>query len=163
MYKILAVTTAAMIIGAATFSSSLAQSDSEWMPRMGMMGGKCPMMGMMGHGHMARGMMQGRRGMDPSRMGAMVEGRLAYLKAELNITKAQEPAWEEYHDAAINRVSIMQGMRQSMMESMHSGTAIERMETRINSMEAMLEAVKAVKPSVENLYANLSDSKESCR
>ena len=64
-------------------------------------------------------------------MGAMTQGRLAFLKAELKITQAQEPAWMEYSDAAKDRVSIMQGMRQGMMESMQNGTAVERMEARI--------------------------------
>ena len=125
-----------------------------------MMGGNCPTMGMMGHGHMRQGMMQGEMGMRHSRMGAMVEGRLAYLKAELKITEEQEAVWQEYADAAKNRVEVMQGMRQGMMESMHSGSAIERMETRINGMEAMLETMKAVKPSVENLYSALTDEQK---
>ena len=125
-----------------------------------MMGGNCPTMGMMGHGHMRQGMMQGEMGMRHSRMGAMVEGRLAYLKAELKITEEQGAGGQEYADAAKNRVDVMRGMRQSMMETMHSGSAIERMETRISGMEAMLETMKAVKPSVENLYSALTDEQK---
>ena len=160
MYKIFSATIAASAIGVAMVSPSFSQATSDQMPQMGMMGGNCPMMGMMGQGHMRQRMMQGGMGMRHSRMGAMVEGRLAYLKAELKITEEQELVWQEYSDAAKDRVGIMQGMRQGMLDSMHSGSAIARMETRINGMEAMLEAMKAVKPSVEKLYSALTDDQK---
>jgi len=129
-----------------------------------MMGGGCPMMGMMGRGMMNRGQMgRGMMGGGMRRrggMGAMTEGRLAFLKAELKITETQEPAWKEYSDAAKDRVSIMQGMRQGMMESMQNGTAVERMEARINGMEAMLESMKAVKPAADKLYGALTEEQK---
>lgn len=127
---------------------------------MGMMGQGMMDGGMRGRGMMGQGMMRGKGMMRGSRMGAMTAGRLAYLKAELSITDAQEPVWKEYSDAAKERVSIMQGMRQSMMKSMQSGTAIERMEARISGMEAMLDAMKAVKPAADKLYATLADEQK---
>jgi hypothetical protein len=53
-------------------------------------------------------MMGGRQ----ARMGAMADGRLAYLKGELNITEAQSEAWNGYADAVKARVDVMQDMRQ---------------------------------------------------
>jgi hypothetical protein len=96
-----------------------------------------------------------------ARMRAMVAGRLAYLKDELDITEAQSQAWKAYADAVSSRVEAMQGMRQNMMRTMQQGSAVERMDTRIKSMEAMLEAMKTVKPATEKLYAVLADEQKN--
>jgi hypothetical protein len=135
---------------------------------MGMMGGGCPMigmMGMMGPGMAGPGMWgQGEWGpgmMGPgSRMGTVVDARLAYLKGELAITEAQTEAWNAYAEAATTRVDVMQGMRESMFSVMQEGSATERMDARIGGMEAMLEAMKALKPATENLYAALTDEQK---
>jgi hypothetical protein len=127
----------------------------------GMMGGGCAMIGMMGQGMtgpgmMGQGMMTGRQ----ARMGAMVDGRLAYLKGELNITDAQSEAWNGYANAVKGRVDVMQGMRQAMMDAMEKGNATGRMDARIKSMEAMVESMKATKPATETLYAVLTDEQK---
>jgi len=135
-------------LSAATLSPSIAQNNDQAGPMMGMMGGGCPMMGMMGHGMMDQGMMWGRQ----AGMGAMIDGRLAYLKDELKISDAQIEAWNGYTEAVKGRVSVMQGLRESMMNAMQKGSAVERMDIRINGMEAMLEAMKAIKPATVKLY-----------
>ena len=89
-------------------------------------------------------------------MGAMAEGRLAYLKSELQITSAQEAAWQGYADAVKARVATMQGMREGMMETMQSGNAVKRMDARISGMEAMLGAMKAIRPATEKIYGALT-------
>ena len=118
--------------------------------------------GMMGHGMMGRGMMdQGMMGqgmMGPMGMmnGPVLEGRLAYMKAELAITDAQSTAWNNYASAVKARASNMQSMHDSMMQAMQSGTAMARMDAHIKAMEAMTEALKALKPATEALYAVLT-------
>jgi len=132
---------------------------------MRMMGGDCPMMGMMGRHMMRSGAADDDDGDDDMmphrpRMRAMVDGRLAYLKSALEITDAQTAAWDAYAKAVEERVGTMQSMREGMMQSMHGGTAIERMDVRIAGMEAMLESLKAMKPATEALYASLSDEQK---
>jgi hypothetical protein len=133
---------------------------------MGMMGGGCPMIGMMGQGMMGGSSMWGQGNWGSGMMGtqprvdAVVEGRLAYLKGELEITDEQTEAWNGYAEATVDRIDLMQGMRQGMFEAMQSGTAIERMDARIAGMEAMLEAMKALKPATESLYAVLTDEQK---
>lgn len=150
---------------AATASPSFAQRMGGPGP-MGMMGGGCAMMGMMGPGMMGGGpwgqgfMGQGPGGMMQPRMDAMIDGRLAYLKGELGITDAQAEAWAGYADAVRARVGLMQGMRQSMFDAMQTGTALERMDVRIANMEAMLQAMKDLKPATEKLYAALTDEQK---
>lgn len=43
-----------------------------------------------------------------------------------------------------------------MMDAMDKGGAIERMDIRTKSMEAMVGSMKAVKPATEKLYAALT-------
>lgn len=153
---------ASMIMGVIIVTaSSVAQGQEEQsagrgMGMMGMMGGGCATMGMMGHAGWGRGMMMGRQ----RNMGAMAEGRLAYLKGELNITADQTAAWDAYASAVKARVDSMKGMHQSMMSAMGEGTAIERMDARISGMEAMLAAMKELKPATEALYSALTDDQK---
>ena len=133
---------------------------------MGMMGGGCPSIGMMEHSRMGQGSwgdggwFRGMMGRQP-KMGAMVEGRLAYLKGELNITAEQQPAWDAYAAAVAGRVELMQGMHEGMAKTMQTGTATERMDARISGMEAMLESMKAMKPATDGLYAVLKDEQKA--
>lgn len=149
----------ALALVAASLSPSHAQGPNGM---MGMMGGGCPTVGMMGHGWMGPGgwgdrggWFRGMMGRQP-RMGALVEGRLAYLKGELNITEEQKPAWDAYVSAITGRVETMQSLHQGMVATMQKGSATERMDARIAAMEAMLESMKALKPATEGLYAVLT-------
>jgi len=111
----------------------------------GMMGG-CPMMGGM------QGLMMGS--------GPMMEGGLAYQKAELGITEDQTAAWDDYAAAFKARGTAMQGMHAGMMQAMQTGSAMARMDAHIKSMEAMVESLKALKPPTEALYAVLTDEQK---
>src|SRR6476659_5033803 len=71
------------------------------MPMAGMPGGSAgniPMMGMMQ-------MMMGQNG-----MAGHVEGRIAFLKAELKITDAQQPLWNSVAEAIRSNTKDMAGM-----------------------------------------------------
>ncbi|ODT16302.1 MAG: hypothetical protein ABS35_28855 [Kaistia sp. SCN 65-12] len=165
MKKSFATVALALAMSVIAVDLSFAQSQAGRM--MGMAGGGCPMMGMMGQGMMGQGMMgqgpmgqgpmgQGRMAGNQEMMGAIAENRLTHLKGELKITDAQADVWKAYADAIKARADVMQGMRTSMMDAMDKGGAIERMDIRIKSMEAMVESMKAVKPATEKLYAALT-------
>jgi hypothetical protein len=138
--------------------SGIAQDDSAGPGRqhgMGMMGPGMMgwgMQGMMGQGMMGPGMMMG--------YGPMMEGRLAYIKAELGITDAQTEAWNGYVSAVKARATTMQGMHTTMMQTMQSGSAVERMEAHTQAMQSMVESMKALKPATETLYKILSDEQK---
>lgn len=119
----------------------------------GMMG--WGMRGMMGPGMqemMGPGMMMGN--------GPMMEGRLAYLKAELGISEAQTEAWNGYVNAVKARASTMQSTYAAMMQTMQSGSAVERLQAHIRAMESMVETLKALSPATEALYKVLSDEQK---
>lgn len=132
-----------------------------WMGHQGMM--DCPMMGGMGHHRMGGDMGWSSMGRGPMMMGspANVEGRLAYLKAELGITEAQTKAWDGYASAAKSRMSVMFGMHDTTMQAMQSGTATARLEAHVKHMEAVTEALKALKPATDALYAVLTTEQKA--
>jgi LTXXQ motif family protein len=109
---------------------------------MGMMMGGGPMMGMMG-------------------AGPMMEGRLAYQKAELGISDAQAAAWDNYVAAFRTRGAAMQSMHADMMQIMQSGNAMARLDAHIKAMETMVDSLKALKPATGALYAVLTDDQKA--
>ena len=134
-----ALLSAAILFGSSVAHAQQGQPQHGMMGQQGMMGGGQGMMGPMGMMH-----------------GPMLEGRLAYIKAELAITDAQSAAWNGYVSAVKARASSMQGMHGTTMQAMQSGTAMARMDAHIKAMEAMTEALKALKPATEALYAELT-------
>jgi hypothetical protein len=176
------VIAAALLAAAATGSLAQDQQQGQHMPMgqgMGMMGG-CPMMGgnmgmgMMGQGmqgmmgpgmmgNMPMGMGSMGQGMGPGMMmgqGPMMEGRLAYLKAELRITDAQVAAWDGYVSAVKARGDTMQSMHTTMMQAMQGGTAIDRMNAHTTAMQSMMDSMNALKPATEALYKVLNDDQK---
>ena len=181
-----AATAAVLLAMTATISLAQGQQSGQQMPMMGqgmgmggqnmmgmgMMGG-CPtmggnmgmmgpgMQGMMGPGMMGQGMMG--QGMGPGMMmgmGPMMEGRLAYLKAELGISDAQAAAWDGYVSAVKARGDAMQSMHATMMKAMQGGTAIDRMNAHTTAMQSMMDSMNALKPATEALYKVLNDDQK---
>jgi hypothetical protein len=110
---------------------------------MGMMGG-CPMMGTTAEG----------------RAQTFVNGRIAFLKAELGITEAQKAAWDAYADALKRNLQGMQGMWQTMQAVFEAKTPVERLDAHVAAMEGRLTALKDVKPALASLYAALNDEQK---
>ena len=98
-----------------------------WM--MGMMGG-CPMMGADGQAS------------------TFIEGRIAFLKAELAITDAQKGAWDAYADATKRNLESMQGMWQTMKSVFEAKTPMERLDAHLAAMESRTKVLKDVKPEL---------------
>jgi hypothetical protein len=144
-------------------AGSMAFAQGQGQQQMPMMGPDMMGQGMMGWG--MQGMMgPGMRGMMGQGMmmgyGPMMEGRLAYLKAELGITDAQIDPWNGYVSAVKARAATMQGMHATMLKTMQSGTAVERLQAHTEAMQSMLESMKALLPATEALYNALSDEQK---
>ena len=112
---------------------------------MGMMGGGCPMMGMM---------------MGGGEMPMHQEGRIAFLKAELAITDAQAKVWDAYAEVLKKNMQGMQGMRETMMAARQGKTPVARLDAHVTAMEARLQALKDLKPTLTALYDALSDDQK---
>lgn len=109
----------------------------------GMMGG-CPMFG---YGQDGPGT-------------AFVDGRIAFLRAELGITEEQKAAFDAYAEAIKANVQSMQGMWQMMKAVWEAKTAPERFDAHLSAMEGRIAALKAAKPALDKLYASLSDAQK---
>ena len=91
---------------------------------------------------------------------AAAEGRLAYLKAELKITKAQEPAWKKFSDEARKQAESMQAARTAMQGSA-TANAVERMELHNTLMKTRLEQSQKTTAAFKELYAALTPEQKA--
>ena len=138
-------------------------------PGPGMMGAS----GMMNNGAMGPGMM-GQYGTGPMMGGAgqgasmcammtgHIEGRLAYLKAELKITDAQASLWNAYAGAARENAQAMTARCTTMM-SQTGSTALslpDRLDQHEQFMAAQLESLRAMDKTLKPLYAALDDTQK---
>lgn len=135
---------------------TMAMAQDQTQQRMPMMGPG--MMGPSMHGMMGQGMGP-RMMMGPGMMmdsGPMVEGRLAYLKAELGITDKEAEAWDGYARAVKSRATAMRDMHTAMAKAMQTGSAVDRIRAHAEAMQSMADSMKALIPPTEALYGALS-------
>lgn len=158
--SLIAVATVVMLSSAATAQQMPQQMMWQQSPMafQGMMTyGMMPMMGMMN-------------------LGQHVEGRLAYLKAELAITDAQMPQWNSYADALrengerVTQVmsdmmarggmshGMMMGEPGMMMPGQYASTTtlLDRLSWAEQSVAAHMEMLRKIKAPIEQLYAVLT-------
>jgi hypothetical protein len=93
-------------------------------------------------------------------MGQHVEGRIAFLKAELKITDAQTPQWNRFADVLREQAKSMNAMRDQMMKMEEPATLPEQLERREKMMTSHLASMKTLKDAVVPLYASLSDEQK---
>jgi hypothetical protein len=124
-------------------------------------GGAMPMMMMRMR---MREMMMGQGAMPMMGMGRHIEGRLAFLKTELQITPAQEPLWDVLAETLRANARQMAGMmpsggtyRGGMMAQGEAPSLPERLDRQERFLTTRLEAVRAMKEAVTPLYAVFSD------
>ena len=131
------------------------------MPPGGMMQGGMMGGGMMGGGMMQGGMMQGGM-MGGGMMFRYVEGRLAFLKAELKITPAQDAPWTKFADALRAAAKKAQAAMPARPPGgpMQPGSAVERMTRHEAMLAARLEAMRTIKAAFEPLYAALDEGQK---
>lgn len=167
----------AVLVAAAAMSGANAQPDSK--PDSGSMMGQPeggsptdPKPGrgsMMGHGRMMghpgrMGHMGGKRGHGfiCGRMTGHIEGRLAFLKAELKITSEQDSLWNDYAGAVRDNAKAM-GSRCSAMRGQRGEKAPslpDRLDAQEQFMMARLDGLRAIGKALKPLYAALSDEQK---
>jgi hypothetical protein len=142
-------------------------------PQAGTAGGQGIMQGMMASG-MGRGMMGGNMmgqsgGMMPMMNMMMrgqsgverIEGRLAFVKAELKISEAQMPQWNAFADTMRSNAGAMAEMRNTMMSQQNAvGTLPERLALEAKAVTVHLAALKKTAEAVGSLYKVLNDEQK---
>ncbi|HWB44591.1 MAG TPA: Spy/CpxP family protein refolding chaperone [Hyphomicrobiaceae bacterium] len=101
------------------------------------------------------------RGGNSAWMLERIEGQLAYVKAELKITGAQNAAWNELADAVRTAAKHHNERMQSIFGGGERGKTLpERVEAQEQFMTVRLDEIKSVKSAVNKLYAVLSDEQK---
>lgn len=113
--------------------------------------------GMQGGMPMMQMMMQGRMGDMPSEH---IEGRIAFLHAELKITAAQMPAWTEFADVLRANAKRLSDVRAAATQRTATSAA-DRLDDHERWLSARLEGVRALKPAYAKLYAVLDDKQKA--
>ena len=117
---------------------------------------------MMGHQGMGRGMgMRGGQGSICGMMTTHVEGRLAFLKAELAITSEQESLWNDYAAAVRDNAKSVASRCSAMMKQGEAKQSLpDRLEAQEQFVAARLDALRAVSKALKPLYGALSDTQK---
>jgi len=141
------------LIGVTPVGRAIAQQQGSG--NSGMMGP-----GMMGPGMMSRGMMgwAGPQAMCNA-MTSHIEGRLAFIKAELKITEAQEALWKAYAAAARDNGNAMATHCSTMMDQRGTSSVPlpERLDQHEQLMAAQLDTIRSMNKALKPLYAALDD------
>jgi hypothetical protein len=119
----------------------------------------------MGQSTMSHGGMMGARSGRPSLCKMMtqhVEGRLAFLKAELNITAEQESLWNDYAAAVRDNAKTMAARCATLMgqASASAQKLPDRLDAQEQFMAARLDALRATSKTLKTLYASLTDAQK---
>jgi LTXXQ motif family protein len=124
---------------------------------MNMMGGNMPVMNMM----QMTGARQGDCGMGGMGMIDRVEGRIAFLRAELKITDPQNAVWDAFADALRANATSLGEARTAMMSQ--AGTAqglVDRLTLQEKWLTVRLEGTHAIKSALTSLVGALSDEQK---
>jgi hypothetical protein len=92
-------------------------------------------------------------------MGDHIEGRIAFLKAELKITDAQLPQWNAFADALRSNAKRRAEMLKTPV-STTAPTAIDHLDRIEKTMTGMAEMARSTKAALGPLYAVLSDDQK---
>ncbi len=172
--KLATLAATSIIFGNLAIAQAQESSDRGWWSGWGMGHmmdqGHGPMMGKgygpgPGYGHMMGRGYGPMMGYDFSQSTDRIDGRLAFIKAELKITAEQEEAWSKFADTVRDqRESHLESMEE-MMEAMHGDDYHEqslpdRLALHETHMAERLEQLRTIRTSVEALYTQLSDEQK---
>lgn len=141
---------------------------------MGMMGSMMSMMGQGGTAAPGQGMAAMAAGSQPA-MGAQgmgmgmgigpgvdrIEGRIAFLRAEIGITDAQGPAWGAFAQAVRSAAAHVVAPSMPMGGAGGAVTLGQGLEAQDLALSARLDDVKSLRSSLAQLYDVLSDEQRN--
>jgi hypothetical protein len=121
------------------------------------------MMTMMGQGGAAGQASMAMEKMDPAGMTMIdhVEGRIAFLRAELKITDAQAGTWEQFATALRDNAKRLDEVRKAHhADDGSSKTLQQRLAAQEQWLSARLEGLRAIKATFGHLYMALSPDQQ---
>jgi phytoene dehydrogenase-like protein len=131
----------------------------EWVPTV------MQMMQKMHSGAMPRMAMMGASLMTPGGAIQNVEGHIAFLKAELKITDAQQKQWDQFAYALRTNATALSAAYSGMMSGRMGGVdkkmpPMARLELQEKLQTLQLEALKRSRTALDGLNAVLSDEQK---
>jgi hypothetical protein len=114
-----------------------------------------------GRGHGGGPGMMGGRGAGMMGRSWDTKGYLDALKSQLGITVSQEPAWKEYADKVSGVGEQMQGLHQTMFESMGTASWQERRNMMNNMFEGRQQAFDLVHEAANRLLPALDPAQRT--
>lgn len=123
-------------------------------------------MGMMGGSTASRSSSMRSQSPLAGDIGQYTEGKVAFLRAELKPTTAQEPVFTAFVDAFKAYSSNMSNHRQTMRDQREEMAKDEQLNLptklglRVGSMEQEVQALKGLQLGLANLYATLTDEQK---
>lgn len=115
--------------------------------------------GSMGMGAMGGGAMAG--GVQPmGSSAARLEGRIAFLRAELRITDAQAPAWERFAAALRSGREHLDAARAALQDSNTGADPMARLEAYETHLRARSEAIHTTRMAFNTLYGQLDEAQK---
>lgn len=101
-------------------------------------------------------MMMGENGMS-----SHVEGRIAFIKAELKITDAQQPLWKAVADAMRSNAKAMAELPNHSAMTRPGNTLPDELATQEKMMAAHLDGLHKLRSALAPLYAALSPDQKT--
>ena len=105
-------------------------------------------------------MMSGEMGMDSV---ARATKHLSELKAKLNLTNDQQPAWQTFSDQVTDQAKTMEAMRDKMKDKAQTmpKTAPEQMAKMADMMKDRAQAMAKMADNVKTFYATLTPEQQT--
>ncbi len=89
-----------------------------------------------------------------------VEGRIAFLKAEIKITNAQTPQWNAFADTLRSNATAHRAVHEQMTQGGMPAAWPDRLAFQQKALSTRLDAVKALETAARPLYAVLTDEQK---
>jgi hypothetical protein len=99
---------------------------------------------------------RGPRGREFGNAADRIDGRLAFIHAELRITRAQQPRFDAFAQALRDHARAQDDMRRSMMAQGRPATMPARLERIERAMTLERDQLGRLNPSIRALYAALT-------
>ena len=90
-----------------------------------------------------------------------LEGRIAFLKAELAVTDAQAAQWNAFADAYRENAKAMRDSMAGITQADQPANAADRSDAMVTMMSAHVDSLKAIAAAEKALYAVLTDSQKA--
>lgn len=89
-----------------------------------------------------------------------IEGRVAFMHAELGITQAQEPLWDKFANALRGSRQHLQEARQALGSTSAQISMRARLAAYEKHLAERLAALQKTREALDNLYASLDDAQQ---